>query len=92
MILKDLVDKLLYDSSKPFIFFINSKTYTYYEVVSSKDLLNIYINKLEIDGRLSELNDNDIVKVVKTNNVEEDDIDLILPYNSHYYLIIVKIN
>lgn len=93
MIVKDLIDKLLYDSSKPFTFKINKISYNYYEVVSSKQLLDVYINKLEINGHLLELNSDDIIKVKMSNkDINDSDIELIIPNNTYYYSIYITIN
>ena len=86
MNVKDLVDKLYFDGSKPFIFVINNVSYNYYEVVSNPTLLNLPINKIEIEGNLYELTEKDIIKM-NGNNVD----DILIPDNAHYYLIKIKI-
>jgi hypothetical protein len=86
MNVKDLVEKLYFDASKPFIFLIDNTSYTYYEVVSSPDLLKLSINKIEIEGNLYELTEKDIIKM-NGSNVD----DILIPDNAHYYLIKIKI-
>ena len=84
MNVKDIITKIDYDSNKPFIFLINKQTYTYYEVISSKELLDVKVNKINIEGKMHELNSEDIITY---GEVE----DLIVPYNAHYYLVVIEI-
>jgi hypothetical protein len=84
MNVKDIITKISYDSSKPFIFIINSKTYSYYEVISDKELLNVKVNKINIEGKVHALTSQDIITY---KDVEE----FIVPHNAHYFLIVVEI-
>jgi hypothetical protein len=83
---KELIDKLYFDASKPFVFVINNIAYSYFEVISDSILLNKDINKIEIEGNLYELTEKDIIKF-NGNNID----DILIPDNAHYYLIKIKI-
>jgi hypothetical protein len=86
MNVKEFIDKLYFDASKPIVFIINNMSYSYFEVVSDSILLNKPINKIEIEGNLYELNEKDIIKL-NGNNID----DILIPDNAHYYLIKIKI-
>jgi hypothetical protein len=86
MNVKEFIDKLYFDASKPIVFIINNMSYSYFEVVSDPILLNKPINKIEIEGNLYELNEKDIIKL-NGNNID----DILIPDNAHYYLIKIKI-
>ena len=87
MIIKDLISRWLYDSSIPIYFNIHNKQYSYYEVSANPSLLSIPVNSIKAMFKTVELNEEDIIieTDVKTN------VDLILPANSHYYMIIIYI-
>ena len=86
MNVKDLVSKFYYDASRPVVFIINDKSYTYYEVVDNNVLLNTIINKIEIQGKVYELTSDDIIQY--NSHVIHD---FVIPDNAHYFLIKVII-
>jgi|688.fasta_scaffold1410973_1 hypothetical protein len=87
MNVKDLISRWLYDSSVPIRFNINNKEYSYYEVNSNSNLLSIPVNSIKAMFKTTELTEEDIIieTDIKTN------VDLILPANSHYHMIIIYI-
>ena len=87
MNVKDFIERWLYDSSVPIYFNINNKQYSYYEISSNPTLLSKEVNSIKAMFKTVELTEEDIIieADVKTN------IDLILPANSHYYMIIIYI-
>jgi len=92
MNVKELLNVLKYDFSVPYIFVINNKQYYHHNVLTNDSLLNINIVSLKITGKIYELNENDIVKISNKKGVSVNDIELFVPENSNYYMIIITIN
>jgi len=91
MNVKDLINILDQTNVVDIIFIINKQSYSYYQVYTNNNLMNVEINKIKIQGQVTELNSNDIVKVITKNYIKEKDIELVVPNSSHYYLITITI-
>lgn len=92
MNVKELLHLIKYDVASPTVFNINGKDYHYYDLFNKEDLLKINIDKIKIQGRVSELNDDDVIKIINKPTIRSSDVNLIVPNSSHYYLITIKIN
>jgi hypothetical protein len=87
---KDLIDKIYYDGSNPLLFIINNKSYGFYEVFNNKNILQLQVNQIKIESRMSILDSNDVV-VVNKDDIVCESLDVLLPANSHYYMIVITI-
>ena len=92
MIVKNLIDKIRYDYTTPIVFQIDNNTYQYYDVVHNNKLLMIQINKIKIFGKVLELNEEDLIKVVNKPTVKNSDVSVLIPNSSYYYTITFQIN
>ena len=92
MKVKDLIDKLRYDYTTPIVFDIDNHTYQYIDVIHNNKLLMTEVNKLKIFGKVLELNEEDLIKVVNKPTVKNSDISVLLPSHTYYYMITIKIN
>jgi hypothetical protein len=89
---KDLLNLIKYDAASPVVFNIDSKDYHYYDLFSQENLLKITVNKIKIQGRVSELNEEDVIKIINKPTIKSTDVNLMIPNSSYYYLITIKIN
>jgi hypothetical protein len=87
MNVKDLIDRWAYDGTVQIFFNINNKMYSYFEVRADHTLWNIEVNNIKATFKTMELTQEDII--IETN--KDIEVDLILPVNSHYYMIIINI-
>ena len=92
MNVKELLSVIKYDSASPVVFNINDKDYPYYELFSKEDLLKINIHKIKIQGKVLELDEEDVIKIINKPTIKSTDINLLIPNSSYYYLITIKIN
>ncbi len=92
MNVKDLLSLVKYDSSSPVLFNINGKDYHYYDVLKDEKLLSISIDKIKIQGKVLELNEEDVIKIINKPTIKSTDVNLMIPNSSYYYLITIKIN
>ena len=92
MTIKDLISKIRYDYTTPIVFQIDNNTYQYYDVVHNNKLLMIQINKIKIFGKVLELNEEDLIKVVNKPTVKNSDVSVLIPNSSYYYTITFQIN
>jgi|694.fasta_scaffold03111_11 hypothetical protein len=90
MNVKDLIDKVYYDGNNPLLFVINNRKYGFYEVVNNKNLLQIEVNKIKIESQLHMLSSDDAV-IVNKDDIIGENLDVLLPANSHYYMIVITI-
>jgi hypothetical protein len=89
---KELLSIIKYDANSPIMFNINNKDYYYYDLLYQEDLLKIQIDKIKIQGKVLELNEDDVVKVINNPTIKTQDVNLLIPNSSYYYLVIIKIN
>jgi hypothetical protein len=87
MNVKDLISRWLYDSSVPVFFNIHNKMYNYFEAASNTSLHSIEVNNIKVTIKMMELTEEDII--IESNS--EANVELILPANSHYHMIIISI-
>jgi hypothetical protein len=87
MNVKDLIDRWAYDSTVQIFFNINNKMYNYFEVRADHTLWNIEIDNIKATFKTMELTQEDII--IETN--KDTNVELILPVNSHYHMIIISI-
>lgn len=87
MNVKELISRWLYDSSVPVFFNINNKMYNYFETASNTELLSIEVNSIKVTIKMMELTEEDII--IEAN--PKTNVELILPANSHYHMIIINI-
>ena len=92
MNVKELLSIIKYDANSPIMFNINNKDYYYYDLLYQEDLLKIQIDKIKIQGKVLELNEDDVVKVINNPTIKTQDVNLLIPNSSYYYLVIIKIN
>jgi len=92
MNVKELLLKIIYDKSRPILFIINKKTYTYEEVLNNILLNTIQIKHIKLEAQLSELTDKDIIKLINGSELRTTDVEVILPTNSYHYSIVITIN
>ncbi len=92
MNVKELLSVIKYDAASPVVFNINDKDYPYYELFSKEDLLKINIHKIKIQGKVLELDEEDVIKIINKPTIKSTDINLLIPNSSYYYLITIKIN
>jgi hypothetical protein len=88
---RELIDKMYYDNTSPILFIINKHTYNFYEIVGNKQLLDTEVNNIKIEARLSQMTHEDIIKVVAKEDISSDLFDVVLPVNSHFYMIVITI-
>lgn len=91
MNVKDLINKLDRTSVVDIVFIINEKSYSYYQVIMNDKLMDLEINEIKIQGKVTELNSHDIVKVITKNYIKEKDVEIVVPNGSHYYSITITI-
>ena len=72
------------------LFVINNRKYGFYEVVNNKNLLQIEVNKIKIESQLHMLSSDDAV-IVNKDDIIGENLDVLLPANSHYYMIVITI-
>ena len=91
MNVKEFINKLDHTSVVDIVFIINKKSYSYYQVYTDDNLMSMEVNQIKIQGKVTELNGNDVVKVITKKYINEKDIELVVPNGSHYYLITITI-
>jgi hypothetical protein len=89
---KELIDKIRYDYTTPIVFQIDNNTYQYYDVVNNNKLLMTQVNKIKIFGKVLELNEEDLIKIVNKPTVKNSDISVLIPNTTYYYMITIQIN
>ena len=92
MNVKELIDKIRYDYTTPIVFQIDNNTYQYYDVVNNNKLLMTQVNKIKIFGKVLELNEEDLIKIVNKPTLKNSDISVLIPNTTYYYMITIQIN
>jgi hypothetical protein len=88
---KDLINKIQYDTSNPVLFVINKRSYNFFEVFADKNLLSVEVNNIKIEARLSQMTQDDVVKVINKEDISSEMFDILIPTNSHFYMIVITI-